>query len=182
MNKKRSLLFMAVLVMVSLSAGNRVFAQDSSQLAKPDAAPGRSANGADSLVPSDQDIQLFRKDVRSMRKQIVAANLDLTDTEAEKFWPIYQEYTADLEKINDTKTALIKDYLQNYNGMTGDEAEKYIRRRAAVEESVMALRLRYIPVFRKALTGRETAQFFQIEWRLGLMIDLQLAQMPLISP
>jgi len=87
-----------------------------------------------------------------------------------------------LAKINDTKAGLIKDYLQNYPTMNGDEADNYIRRRAAVEEEVMALRLRYIPVLRKVLSGRETALFFQIDWRLGLMIDLQLAQMPLIDP
>ncbi len=66
--------------------------------------------------------------------------------------------------------------------MTGDQAENYIRKRAAVEQSIMALRLKYIPVFRKTLSGRETAQFFQIDYRLGLIIDLQLSQMPLINP
>jgi hypothetical protein len=46
----------------------------------------------------------------------------------------------------------------------------------------MQLRVNYIPVVRKALSGRQTALFFQIDWRLGLMIDLQLAQMSLIDP
>jgi hypothetical protein len=66
--------------------------------------------------------------------------------------------------------------------MTGDQAEIYLRKRAAVEESIMQLRLKYLPIFRKVLSGRETALFFQIDWRPGLMIDLQLAQMPLINP
>jgi hypothetical protein len=180
---KTSLLFTALFVVVSLSSGSRALAQDSAaQPAKPDAVPGRSANSDNSQAPTDEDIQLFRKDVRSMKKQIVAANMSLTDTEAEKFWPVYGEYTADLDKINDVKAAQIKDYLENYSTMTGDQAENYIRKRAAVEQSVTALRLRYIPVFRKALSGRETAQFFQIEYRLGLIIDLQLSQMPLINP
>ena len=38
-------------------------------------------------VMSDENIQLFRKDVRLERKKIIAANLDLTESEAEKFWP-----------------------------------------------------------------------------------------------
>jgi hypothetical protein len=180
---KRSLLFSALFVVVSLSSGSRALAQDSAaQPAKPDAIPGRLANGDNSQTPTDEDIQLFRKDVRSLKKQIVAANMDLTDTEAEKFWPIYGQYIADLDKINDFKAAQIKEYLQNYTTMTGDQAENYIRKRAAVEQSIMALRLKYIPVFRKALSGRETAQFFQIDYRLGLIIDLQLSQMPLINP
>src|SRR6201997_3871151 len=130
----------------------------------------------------NQDIQLLKSNIRSEKKQIVAANMDLTDAEAEKFWPVYDQYTADVAKINDTKAALIKEYWQTSNTMNGEQAESYIRKRAAVEESIMQLRLKYIPVFRKVLSGRQTALFFQIDWRLGLMIDLQLAKMPLIDP
>ena len=87
-----------------------------------------------------------------------------------------------MAKINDTKAALIKGYWQTFDTMNGDQAETYIRKRAATEESLMELRLKYIPVFRKVPSGRQTALFFQIDWRLGLIIDLQLAQMPLIDP
>jgi len=48
---------------------------------------------------SDQDIALFRQDIRSQKKQLIAANLALTDTEATKFWPLYDQYTAELTKI-----------------------------------------------------------------------------------
>ena len=132
---------------------------------------------------TDQYIELLRKDVRSLKKQIVAANLDLTDDEAVKFWPIYDQYTADLGKINDTKVALIKDYARNYTTMTNEQAEAYVKGRAAVDQSVNRLRLKYFPIFHRVLSGKTTATFFQIEWRTSLMIDLQLAsQMPLIQP
>jgi len=85
-------------------------------------------------------------------------------------------------RIYDTKLALIQEYSQNSDTMTGDQAESYLRKRSVVEDSIMQLRVKYIPIFRKVLSGRETALFFQIDWRLGLMIDLQLAQVPLIEP
>jgi hypothetical protein len=127
-------------------------------------------------------VQLLRKDLRSQKKQIVAANMDLTDTEAEKFWPVYDRYAADLTKIYDTKIALVEEYLDHYRTMNGDEAESYIRRRAAADSDIMQLRLKYVPEFRKVLSGRQAALFFQIEWRLDLLINLQLAQAPLIDP
>ena len=130
----------------------------------------------------DQYIDVLRKDVRSVKKQVIAANLDLTDDEAVKFWPIYGQYAAELAKINDTKIALIKDYAQNYTIMTDEQAEAYVKGRAAVDESVNHLRLKYFPLFRRVLSGKTTAKFFQIEWRISLMIDLELAsQMPLIQ-
>jgi hypothetical protein len=126
-------------------------------------------------------VELLRKDVRSQKKQIIAENLDLSDAESEKFWPIYDRYAANLSKIYDTKIALLNDYAENYSSMTGEQAESYIRKRAEVEQSIMELRVRYIPEFRKVLSGRETALFYQLDWRLGLAIDVELVQLPLIN-
>lgn len=130
----------------------------------------------------DENLQLLKSNVRSQKKQVVAANMDLTDVEAEKFWPVYDRYATDLAKVYDTKIALLEEYLDNYQTMSGDQAETYLRRRAAVEEDLMQVRLKYLPEFRKVLTGRQTALFYQIDWRLDLMINLQLAQAPVINP
>jgi len=130
----------------------------------------------------DQDIQLLKSNIRSQKKQIVAANMDLTDAEAEKFWPVYNRYADDVAKIYYTKIALFREYLESYDSMSGEQAESYLRRRAAVEEDIMQVRLKYLPEFRKVLTGRETALFYQIDWRLDLMINLQLAQAPMVNP
>lgn len=164
----------AVVMFTALVAGHgSAYGQDANS--QPVARPA-----SDSDI--DQDIDLLRKDVRSVKKQVIAANLDLTDDEAVKFWPIYDQYTADLAKINDTKVALIKDYGRNYTTMTDEQAEAYVKGRAAVDESVNRLRLKYFPAFRRVLSGKTTAKFFQIDWRISLMIDLQLAsQMPLIQ-
>lgn len=112
--------------------------------------------------------------------RMLDANLDLTDSEAEKFWPIYDQYTAELSRIKGTKVALIKEYARNYGSMTSEQAEAYIKDWAAVDESVNHLRVKYLPIFRRVLSGKTTAIFFQIEWRVSLMSDLQLAsQLPL---
>jgi hypothetical protein len=138
------------------SAGYWSLAQESVPRAakqlKPSQAP---AIYADSQSAADHDIELLRKDLRSQKKQIIAANMDLTDAEAEKFWPVYDRYAADLSRIYDTKINLVEGYLDNYNTMSGDDAEVYLRRRAAVEENVMQLRLKYVPEFRKVLSGRQ---------------------------
>jgi hypothetical protein len=130
----------------------------------------------------DREIALLRSDLRSNRKQVVAANMKLTETEAEKFWPTYDQYVTELMKINDAKYALIKEYLQNTN-MTEEQADGLARRWLAVDESVVQLRLKYIPIFRKALSAKGTALFYQIDRRVQMMIDLQLAgSLPLIEP
>ena len=132
---------------------------------------------------TDQDIELLRKDIRSQKKQMIAANMNLTDKEAEQFWPLYDQYTAELVKINDKKYASIKQFAQQYNTLTDDQAETLTRSALEVDQSVAQLRLKYIPIFRKVLSGKKTALFFQIDRRLVMLIDLQLAsQIPLVEP
>jgi len=167
------------LMLIAFAATNSVLAQNASS-AKKDATKSSVANDA-SQPNSDDFIELLRKDVRSQKKQIIAENMDLSDAEAEKFWPVYDQYAAELSRIYDTKLALLNDYAENYSSMTGEQAENYIRKRAEVEQSIMRLRLKYMPAFRKVLSGRETALFYQLDWRLGLAIDVELVQVPLIN-
>jgi Spy/CpxP family protein refolding chaperone len=133
-------------------------------------------------APAADDVKLYRKDLRSLKKQIIAANLELTDEEAQKFWPIYDQYTAEMTGIMDQKYSLVNQYLDNYDTLTDAQADAYINGRSAVEESLLQLRLKYIPIFRKALSGRTTALFFQIDWRFGLVTDLQISsQVPTVD-
>ena len=146
-------------------------------------APKSQTNGIRAANLVDQDVDLLRKDVRSQKKQIIAANLKLTDAEAEKFWPIYDQYTAELVKINDAKYAAIKEYAENYDTLTDDQATALTKKIIGVDESVAQLRERYVPIVNKVLPGKKTALFFQLDRRLVMLIDIQLAtQIPMVQP
>ena len=177
-NKEK--LLVVTLLLIIFVATSSALAQNSAS-ANQEAAKGSTGSDASQPTPDDF-IELLRKDVRSQKKQIIAENMGLSDAEAEKFWPVYDRYAAELSRIYDTKIALLKDYAENYGTMTGEQAENYIRKRAEVEQSIMQLRLKYVPAFRKVLSGRETALFYQLDWRLGLAIDVELVQVPLINP
>ena len=167
-----------ILTLTGFATATSVSAQNSTA-PKKDAV--KTSAPSDSQANLDDFVDLLRKDVRSQKKQIIAENMQLSDAEAVKFWPVYDQYTAELSKIYNVKIALLKDYADNYSTMTGEQAENYIRKRAEVEQSIMQLRLKYMPAFRKVPSGRETALFYQIDWRLGLAIDVELIQVPLIN-
>jgi len=132
---------------------------------------------------NDANIQLMRQDIRAERKKIVAANMPLTETEATKFWPVYDRYIAETIKVNDVRYALIKEYAQNYDTVTDEQADGFIKRWLALDGDNTQLRLKYIPDFEKVISHKKTAMFFQIDRRVGMMIELQLAsQVPLLKP
>ena len=133
--------------------------------------------------PSDEDIAMLRKDIRSQKKQIIAANVSLTDAEAQKFWPVYDQYTAELVLINNDKYALIKDYIQSYGNMTDAQADDWAKRTLKLDADVAALRQKYWPNFRKVLTAKKAVLYEQVERRAQVLIDVQLAsQIPLVQP
>jgi len=131
---------------------------------------------------TDMEVDLLRKDLRDQKKQIIAANVPLTGDEAAKFWPVYDAYTQETIKLNDQRYALVKEYAVNYTAMTDYLAAKYIRRWIGVDEAASTLRLQWIPKFEGILGEKKAAMFFQIDRRIGLMQELQLAsQLPLIQ-
>jgi hypothetical protein len=150
------------------------------------AARAQGAQSSDSMTDEqklDQEIEMMRKDVRSQKKQIIAANLKLTDQEAEKFWPIYDRYTAELVKVNDTKYALIKQYASHLDSLTDDELDKSVKQWLGLDQSVAQLRLKYLPTFRGVLSAKNTALFYQLDRRIVDMIDLRVASiLPLVEP
>ena len=129
---------------------------------------------------TDQQLALLRKDIRSVKRQLIAANLTLTDAEATKFWQLFEQYSAETEKINDTRAAIIKEYSDEYGTLTDDQAESLIRRWLDADIEQAKLRQRYVPIFRRVLPGRKAATFFQLDRRISTMIDVQLtSQLPL---
>jgi hypothetical protein len=133
-------------------------------------------------VASDQSVELLRKDLRSEKKQIVAANMLLTEAEAQKFWPVYDQYTAEAVKINDAKLSVIKEYAQNYESLSDDQADRLVKNWTEADESAVQLRMKYLPIFQKVLPGKKVARFFQVDRRIGSVIDLQIAsEIPLVE-
>ena len=132
---------------------------------------------------SDHDIQLLRKDLRSAQKQIIAANMPLTDAEAQKFWPLYEQYNAEKVKINDDKLLVIKDYAANFEKLTDNQAQTLVNKWAQADQSAVQLRTKYIPMFQNVLPGKKATLFFQLDRRISVLLDLQLAsEIPLVEP
>ena len=138
-----------------------------------------SSRGA---VIGKQDLDLLRKDLRAKRRELTAANLKLTEAEGERFWPVYDQYIKELIAINDKKFALIQDYANNYRTMTNDQALLFIRQWLDFDIATNQLRQKYVPIVAKVLDGKKTATFFQLDRRIAMMIELQVAsQMPLVQ-
>ena len=126
-------------------------------------------------------IQMLRQEVGKDRRAIVKANMLLTESEAARFWPLYDEYRAEMVKQGDRRVKVITDYAANRDSMSEDEANRILRERLDIEKEKIDIREKYAKKFQKELSARTTARFFQIDQKLDAAVDAALAaRIPLI--
>ena len=109
-----------------------------------------------------------------MKKELIAANLTFTDGESSRVWQVYEQYSAEMSKINDTRTTILKEYSQEYDTLTDDQAENLIRRWLETDIEQAKLRQQFAGIFQKVLPGRKAATFLQLERRISMMMDMQI--------
>lgn len=132
---------------------------------------------------NEKDVALLRQDLRAKSKELITKNLQLTDAEAAGFWPLYNQYAAEVSKINDTRFGLIKRYADIYKTMTAEQADSMARLLGEADMTRINLRLQYLPKFEQALPGTKAALFYQLDRRLDSLFNVQMAsQLPLIKP
>jgi len=126
-------------------------------------------------------IQMLRDDIGKDRREIVKANMLLTNSEAARFWPIYDEYRADMVKLGDRRVKLITDYAASRNSMSEDEANRLLKEALDIDKRRVEIKEDYIKKFEKELSARTTARFFHIESKLDAVGDsVRAAKIPLI--
>jgi Spy/CpxP family protein refolding chaperone len=137
---------------------------------------------AQSSATSDMDI--LREKLSADKKLIVAANLMLTDAEAQAFWPIYEQYQGELHALNQRLAALILDYADAYNGGTvADAKARELQNEAiAIDEAEVALRKNYAGRLYDAIPTVEAVRYLQIENKIRALIRYDLAaEIPLVE-
>jgi len=132
-------------------------------------------------VSVEKDLALVRRNLRAEKKKILAANVPLTETEATKFWPVYDQYAAEMSKHYDEFYAVIKDYAANQKTLPDAQAVSMIKKWSDIQVEVAQTRQKWVPAIEKVIPGKKAALFFQIDRRLYALMDLQVAsEVPLV--
>lgn len=167
---------MRKLILVVVLAGTWLLSIPSLHPQAASSGQAPAASSKDDEASIDRSVALLRQDLRSGKKQAMAASLQLTDAEATKFWPVYDQYTAELRKLGDERYALIKEYASGFGTLTDDQALSLIKRSLSQDEQVAQLRSKYVPIVNRVLPGTKAATFFQLDRYINTLIDLQMGE------
>ena len=132
--------------------------------------------------PVNEQVAMVRAGLQGDRKQLVAANMELTPQEATAFWPVYDEYRKAMTGVNDHLVKVIADYAQNYETLTDAQAQKLVVDGVQYEKQKAEMRAAWVPKFAKVLSGKKVARFYQVENRIDTLMQAALQQgIPLVK-
>jgi hypothetical protein len=120
-------------------------------------------------------VERLRADIRTDRVAAVRREMQFNPDESAAFWPIYNDYAAEMSKANDDRVAIVREYADKYADLSDADAAALTQKMLAFEQRRLDIRRKYYKEFSGKLSGRTVAKFFQLEHRFDLVIDLQLA-------
>jgi hypothetical protein len=133
---------------------------------------------------SADTMELLRQKMKADKKLVVGANLELTESEAQRFWPVYEDYQRDLQKLNQRTIALIERYAADYRNksLTDEKAKSLIDEAVSIEQAEAKLKRAYVPKLSKVLSAKKVARYMQIEGKIRAIVKYDLASaVPLVQ-
>lgn len=121
-------------------------------------------------------IEVMRAQISTNRQALVAENMNLTETEADAFWPVYREFQNDRASLADRRVAMLTEFRDNFDSLSEERAKEIINDAIKLDDDVLKLRKRYLSKFRKALGEKQTMRYLQIENKLDAIVDFELAR------
>ena len=137
---------------------------------------------ASAAAAQDDTMEVLREKVRADKKLLVAVALDLSESEAKTFWPVYNAYQSDMIEHYNRVMKLISNYAAAYKTMTDDTASQLLGQFLSLETAHAALLNGYLPKLQNALPPKKVARFYQVENKLRALVNYELARdIPLIK-
>ena len=129
----------------------------------------------------DEIVEMVRRVGQLERETVIADELEMTPDERARFWPIYDEYRAELKSVDDRLVALILEFAENYRSMPEATAVTMVDDYLDIEMDRLKVRQKYIRRLDDVLPPRKLARFVQIENKLDSVARLAIAEeVPLV--
>ena len=138
---------------------------------------------AQAETQNEQYMELLRQDLRTNKLAVMTEAMALTDEQGEVFWPIYREYQTNLSKVGDKRIAMIKDFAEHYEDMTGEKAKEITKNWFGQQKERLGLLEKTSKKIAKATDPVTAARFIQVENAVDMIVNLQIAsELPLFTP
>lgn len=127
-------------------------------------------------------MEALRDAMQADKKAYISEYLQLTQAEGKEFWPYYNSYQFDLQKVNERLVKLINDYAKTYKNMSDQDAIKMVDAYLAIEQDQLKLKELYFRTLRKTLPVKKVTRYLQLENKINALVRFELAKkIPLVK-
>jgi len=134
------------------------------------AAPAASPGG-------ESQMEILRQKLKTDKRYIVSENMELTAAEAKEFWPLYDAYQKDLEKLNQRLSSIATTYLDAYNKgpISDDLSKKLVKDSLELEQAELEAKQKTLDKVKKVLPPFKVVRYAQIENKIRALVKYELA-------
>jgi hypothetical protein len=130
----------------------------------------------------DDAIKVVRNTLKADRQAVLTQSLQLTDQESKEFWPIYQQYRTDMDKVGDDMVKMVKEYASLYPNIPDDRAKDMLKELTSMQEKKLTTRTSFLRKSGRVLSPSKNLRLAQLENRMDLLVALKLASNIPLTP
>jgi len=120
-------------------------------------------------------MQIVRDAMKSEKRAFIAVNMELTEAEAENFWPVYDGFQQELEKVTNRLGDVIGAYAKDYNALSDEKAKQLVTESLAIDEERVNFRKAYVSKFEAVLPSKKVMRYYQLENKIWAVLLYELA-------
>ena len=112
---------------------------------------------------STEEIAMIQDLFGQEKKEIIAANIDLSGVDNDAFWKHYDQYEKQRQEIGKSKLELLQKYTTNPGNMTNFQASELLGEAISLRTAEDKLILNFTKKIGKSTSDLVSVQFYQIE-------------------
>ena len=130
------------------------------------------------------NMEIVKEKMRTDKKLFIATNMQLTESEAKEFWPVYDAYMDEKREADDLMWQIVLRYAEAFHqgGVSEELAEDLLESGSKLLELRLAQQQQFLPRFQKVLPAVKVARFYQIANKLDIQMRMEMSQkIPLLE-
>jgi len=139
------------------------------------APAGKTAPAKGTAPSAEEALKALRADMQSTRADIMAKNVTLSAEQAAKFWPAFDAYQKEQNVIMDQQLQDIVKFVDSYDTLDDATALSLMKAHLTRDAKMNALREKWLGEFQKVLPTKLAVRVMQIDRRLSLAAQIQVA-------
>ena len=138
--------------------------------------------GFSTRLCAQEEIDQIQKEWGKEKKELIRLGMGLNASDSVKFWPVYNRYEKERQKLGKERIMILDDYVNHYADLSNAKSDELINKIFKNDASLAKLQQQYYITLKNTLNAKQAAKFLQIETYIHSAIrSLIQEQLPFID-